>query len=510
MSQLSTLLGKSAEQFPENIALIVDQRCYSYQQLNELTIPLAASLLKRGISQGERVAFLLPNCIEIILCYYACFSIGAIAVPVNIRFNNELIHYVLEHSNARIFITSPEYYNQLDEKILKVIKECYLTFKSDNYPGVQDFQQLLSSATASPVNMEIGLKKNALLFFTSGTTGLPKAVVHSHQSLYQGTRNQITQIKINHEDKTLVMFPVCYLIGLGSQILPFHAVGATVVLLPEFHPENALAKLQAHQITKIYGFPKLYLELINHVESSDFKINTLNFCFSGGDATPVSLQERFKELFNIEITEGCGMSELQIYAMNPPYGAKKTGSIGFPITNMEICLIDDKNKTIVTPHKIGELIVRGKSMCSGYWQDTTLTAKTIKDGWFHTGDLAYQDKEGYYWFVSRKVDIIRYNEELISPIEIENIFYQLDGVKEAAAIALPNTNKQNKDHIVVYVTFKTKASQLTPQTLMNFAHASLPINKRPYQVIILNQLPYGFTGKIDRNRLRVLAKNQMN
>ena len=405
MSQLGTLLSKSAKQFPEKIALVIEQQSYSYQQLDELTQRLAASLLKKGISQGDRVTFLLPNSIEIILCYYACFLIGAIAVPVNIRFNNELIHYVLEHSKARIFITTPDYYNQLDEKILNEINECYLTSKSDNYPGVQDFQQLLSASTGFLPNIDIELEKPALIFFTSGTTGLAKAVVHSHQSLAQGTQNQIAQIQINHKDRTLVMFPVCYLIGLGSQILPFHAVGATVVLLPEFHPEDALVKLQEHQITKIYGFPKLYLELINHAESSGYQISTLNFCFSGGDATPVSLQNQFNALFHIEITEGCGMSELQIYSMNPPYGKKKTGSIGLPIANMEMLLIDEKNKTIETSDTIGELIIRGKSMCSGYWQNATLTAKTIKDGWFHTGDLAYQDKEGYYWFVSRKVDI---------------------------------------------------------------------------------------------------------
>ncbi|MCE0723040.1 class I adenylate-forming enzyme family protein [Legionella resiliens] len=511
MYRLSTLLSDSAEKFPDKIALVINQQCYTYQKLYELTHHLAASFLEKGISEGDCVAFLLPNSIEIILCYYACFMIGAIAVPVNIQFNNELIHYVLKHSEASIFITTSDYYKQLlnDEKIIKEIKECYLTSEANRYPGVLDFQELLLPMHAPVSTTEIELEKPALLFFTSGTTGLPKTVVHSQQSLSHGTQNQITQIQIHHSDQTLVMFPACYLIGLGSQILPFHAVGATVVLLPKFDPKEALAKLHLHRITKIYGFPKLYLELINQAKLLDYEINTLNFCFSGGDATPVFLQEQFNLRFHIEITEGCGMSELQIYSMNPPYGKKKTGSIGFPIAGMEMRLIDEKGVPILKPHKPGEIIVRGESMCSGYWQDAPLTAKTIKNGWFHTGDLAYQDNEGYYWFVSRKVDIIRCGKELISPMEIENILYQHDAVKEAAAIALPNPSRKNDDKIIVYVVLKIKNNPLTAQTLMDWTNESLPTGKRPSQIIIMDQLPYGFTGKIDRRTLRTLAKKQL-
>ncbi|MCW8409987.1 AMP-binding protein [Legionella sp. PATHC035] len=512
MYQLSTLLAQSAKQFPDKIALIIDQQSYTYKKLDELTHRMANAFLAQGVSQGDRIAFLLPNSIEIVLCYYACFMIGAIAVPVNIQFNNELIHYVLEQSKARVFITTAHYYQQLldDEKILNEIDECYLTSESAGYSGVKNFQDLLAPrAISTPADITIDPKEPALIFFTSGTTGLPKVVVHTHYSLSQGTQNQLSQIQINHTDQTLVMFPICYLIGLGSQILPFHAVGATVILLPSFDPKDALTKLNLYGITKIYGFPKLYLELINHAESLGYEINTLDFCFSAGDATPISLQKKFNLLFHAEITEGCGMSELQIYSMNPPYGKKKTGSIGFPIEGMDMRLIDEKGEVILNPHQTGEIIVHGESMCSGYWQDPDLTAKTIKNGWLHTGDLAYRDKEGYYWFVSRKVDIIRCGKELISPSEIENIFYQHSAVKEAAAIALPNKNKANNDKIIVYVVLKNRDKHVHAQTLMDFAHASLPPTKRPYQVIIMDQLPYGFTGKIDRNTLRQMAKTQL-
>ncbi len=507
MNKLNTLLSESAEKFPHKIALVIDEEHYTYQELNDLVHRLASALSQQGVIQGECVAFLLPNSLAMILCYYACFSIGAIAVPINIQFNNEMIEYALKQSNPPVFITTSLFYKRLlNEKILEEIKQCYLISEAINYPGVKDFQELLST-TVSITQPEIELDKPALIYFTSGTTGLPKAVVHSHHGLCQGTKNQIAQIHINHDDNTLVMFPICYLIGLGSQILPFHDVGATVVLLSQFEPKEALAKLHSHQITKIYGFPKLYLELINNAESMGVKVNTLNFCFSGGEAIAISLQEQFKSLFDIEITEGCGMSELQIYCMNPCYEKKKTGAIGFPIVNMEMQLIDEQGKVIATAHQTGEIRVRGGSMCTGYWHDSSLTQKTIKKGWFHTGDLAYRDNEGCYWFVSRKADIIHRGEELISPLTIENIFYQHHSVKEAAAIALPNPNKVNEDAIVVYLVLKD--NKITPSALMDFAGGLLPPSQHPQQIIILKQLPYGFTGKIDRRTLRSRTANDL-
>lgn len=176
MYRLSTLLGNSAEKFPDKIALVINQQCYTYQELYVLTHHLAASLLEKGISKGDCVAFLLPNSIEIILCYYACFMIGAIAVPVNIQFNNVLIHYVLKHSEACIFITTSDYYKQLlnDEKIVKEIKECYLTSEASRYSGTLDFQELLLPTQAPTSTTEIELEKPALLFLHQAPQDYPK------------------------------------------------------------------------------------------------------------------------------------------------------------------------------------------------------------------------------------------------------------------------------------------------------------------------------------------------
>ncbi|MCE3046427.1 class I adenylate-forming enzyme family protein [Legionella sp. 16cNR16C] len=501
---LGTLLIQSAAKFPDKIALITEQQQVTYSELHLLSNRLASSFMAEKIKKRDCIAFLLPNCLEIVLTYYACFTMGAIALPVNINFNDAMINQVLAFCKARVLITNAEFYQRLikNKEALEGIEHCFLIQDASDYPETKDFKDLIlkSPSIQFPQLLE---DDPALIYYTSGTTGLPKAVLHTHRGLMQGTNNQIEQIQINVNDSTLVMFPLCYLIGLGSQILPFHQVGATIVLLSAFDPQKALKSIIENRITKVYGFPKLYLELLSQADRDCVANNVLNFCFSGGEAIAPALQERFKDIFKIEITEGCGMSELQIYCMNPPYGKKKLGSIGFPIVNVEMRLIDEKGLAVVESHSIGEVIVKTGSMTAGYWHNEGLTQQIIKQGWFHTGDLAYHDAEGCYWFVSRKADIIKRSSLLISPLEIENLFYKDPEIKEAAAVALKGVEN---DKIIVFVLLNAGVSDHAADSLLDFANQSLPREKQVDHVEIVNQMPYGVTGKINRKELRQWAE----
>src|SRR5512134_1509890 len=283
---LATILADGIARHHDHPALIVGDRICTYADLFRLSHALAGLLSQRGIRAGDRIAFLLPNGLEIVLCYYACFILGAIAVPLNIRFPPELIAYVLDHSEARVVISEPEL-----------------------FAGIA-------------------------LFYTSGMTGTPKGVIHTHGSLMGAVENQVAEIGITEKDKTLIVLPICYLVAFGSQVLPFHASGATSVVLPGFEPRQTLAAIRTHWPTKLFGFPKVYHELAEAAQASADDFGCLDFCFSAGEAMAVALQQRFEAAFGIEVTEGCGMTELHIYSMNPPHGAKKVGSIGRPITGM--------------------------------------------------------------------------------------------------------------------------------------------------------------------------------
>jgi len=505
---LNFLLDNASAKYPHNVALVFEGRTYTYADLCALTQSLAVSLQAQGINPGNRVAFLLPNCLEIVLCYYACFKIGAIAVPLNIRFGPDLLRHAINHSGARVLVTEPELFARIGEirQSLPGVELYYLTAGHAQFQGVSPFDDLLT-ATSSP-NRWPALNQNcpAAIYYTSGTTGLPKAVIHSHGSLERATQMQINQIAISSVDRTVIMFPVCYLIGFGSQILPFHSCGAVCVLLPYFEPRLALEAIQAYQPTKTYGFPQLYNDLVNCPEASQFNVRSLNFCFSAGEAIAVAIQERFKRSFGVEITEGCGMTELQIYSMNPPYGQKKVGSIGKPIVGMEVSLVDDSGHPISRAGEIGEMIVRGGSMTAGYWRDPELTARNIRDGWFHTGDLAYKDGEDFYWFVSRKSEIIKHQAGLVSPIEVEGVLYQNPAVREVGVIGVPDGLGLELPQ--AYVVLQKSSMPATEQQLIEFSRMRLPDYKVPCRVIFTQDLPHGPTGKIDRRTLRKNASSR--
>ncbi len=505
---LNALLDNVSARYPLRVALIFEDQTYTFADLSRFTQSMAASLLQRGISPGDRVAFLLRNRLEIVLSYYACFAIGAIAVPLNIRFQTELLKYALTHSGARVLISEPELFARIEgiRSSLPGVEQYYLTSGHSAFAGVKPFADLLKSTLEQNLLPMLEESSAAAIYYTSGTTGLPKAVVHSHGSLTQATQIQINQVAITSDDRTLIMFPICYLIGFGSQILPFHSCGAACVLLPDFEPCLALEAIQTYQPTKTYGFPQLYNELVSYPKAGQYNARSLEFCFSAGEAIPVAIQERFKRIFGIEITEGCGMTELQIYSMNPPYGLKKMGSIGRPIAGMEVDLIDGSGRPVSRVGEIGEMIVRGGSMTEGYWQDPELTARNIKEGWFHTGDLAYKDEEDFYWFVSRKSEIINHQTGLISPIEVEGVLYQHPSVREAGVIGVPD--RFGLELAQAYVTLRKASAPVTESQLIDLAERHLSAYKVPRRIIFVESIPHGPTGKIDRKTLRANAVSQ--
>ncbi|UFP92802.1 AMP-binding protein [Gloeobacter morelensis MG652769] len=284
-------MDKAGTRLQSKTALVFGEESYTYEQLDKLVDGLATALLKWNVQAGDRVAFLMPNCPEIVLCYYACFKIGAVAVPINIRFGADLVRYVVNHSGAQVLIAEPCLYGQYQQATAAqpLPAQVHLTQSL----GAQGWIAHLAVEGPPPAWPDLAADHPAAIFYTSGTTGQPKGVLHTRRSLEQATINQIRQIGIDAQDSTLVMLPVCYLIGFGSQVLPFHAVGATCVLLPHFEPAQALQAMETYRTTKIYGFPGLYNELVNTPEAVHHDLRALQFCFSAGEATPVVLQERF-------------------------------------------------------------------------------------------------------------------------------------------------------------------------------------------------------------------------
>jgi len=277
--------------------------------------------------------------------------------------------------------------------------------------------------------------------------------------------------------------------------------GNTVVMIPRFEPAYLLAQIQEHGITVIGALPVMLNAMLHVPGAASYDLSRLRACFAGGDAVPTEVHRRFKATFGVDVTEACGMTEVQPYACNPLYGRGKTGSIGVPAPGARLRLIDALGRD-AAPGEEGEVLVQSNAAMIGYWNDPDATAATIRDGWLSTGDLARVDEDGYYWFVGRKKEIIVRGGSNISPLEVEDNLYQHPAVREAGVVGVPSQAWGEIVH--AFVALKNGAAA-TEEELKQFLGARIAAYKIPEVITFVPELPKGLTGKVQRRALKELA-----
>ncbi|MBD2214840.1 long-chain-fatty-acid--CoA ligase [Nostoc linckia FACHB-104] len=485
--------------YSDKIAILFEDQAWNYQDLNEITDKIAASLMKMGVSQGDRIAIHLSNCPEIVFCYYACFKIGAIAVPLNNRLKAPELEYILNHCQAKICISQGDLFGEIQaiQDNLRSV-EAYIILRNNSIAAnVHNFEELLQQYREEIEFPKLDASAIAAILYTSGTTARPKGVTHTHKSLLITAAYHSQQTNLSNADISGVMLPLCHIFGFALQMIASLSVGATLVIIPRFEPGLVLQNLQQHGVTKLYGLPVMYNALVNYPEVAAYRLDSLQLCFAGGDAVPATLQQRFTQMFGVEILEGCGMTEVIPYSMNPN-DAKRLGSIGKATEGMMLRIVNDKGED-VPQGEIGEIIVKSEAMMLGYWNQPEATAAVLKDGWLYTGDLAWMDADNYYWFVSRKKEIIVRGGSNISPLEVEAVLYQHPSVKEAAVIGVPNANWG--EIVQAFVVMKSGYA-ISKIELKEFMSDRIAAYKVPENIAFLPELPKGLTGKIHRKTLR--------
>lgn len=338
----------------------------------------------------------------------------------------------------------------------------------------------------------------AAILYTSDTTARPKGVTHTHYSLQRTGVYHAQQVGLNSADISGVMLPLCHIFGFALQLVAAVSVGATLVIIPHFEPALVLQNLDRHGVTKLYGLPVMYNALVNYPDVADYQLNDLQICFAGGDAVPATLQQKFPEITGVEIMEGCGMTEVIPYAMNPMNGEKRVGSIGKVAVGMKLRLVDEGGKD-VRQGEVGEILVKSDAMMVGYWDNPEATTAVLKDEWLHTSDLARIDEDGYYWFVSRKKQIIIRGGSNISPLEVEAVLYQHPAVREAGVIGVPS--RTWGEIVQAFVVLRSGYS-ITKAELIEFMRPRIATYKIPEAIAFLPELLKGLTGKIHRKTLR--------
>jgi fatty-acyl-CoA synthase len=496
--------GRRAILTPDRIAIFdyLEKKNYSYKELNFRANKLARVLLDFGISKGDRVAIFSTNKIECIDLFLATGKIGAILVPFNVRLTLQELEYLIQKINPSIIFFDPKLESQAIEiKNKKVISHHVFIGEAsiDNEPTIHQLTKKVSrSDIERPV---INFEDPHLILFTGGTTGLPKGAILSHRLIFWNSVNTILSWGLNTEDIQPLLFPLFHTGGWNVLLVPFYHLGAKTILMGDFNPEETLDTIENQNCTIIVGVPTMFLMMANNPKFEKTNLDSVKIFISGGAPCPVAIMERYwakNKLFKM----GYGLTEVGPNNFYLPENQikKKPTSVGLPVFHCDMKIINTKTNIIVKQGEIGELLLRGPHIFSGYWDEPKETIKVIEpNGWVHTGDLAKQDEEGYYYIVGRRKEMYISGGENVYPIEIEELLFKHPAIDLAAVIGVPNDKWGEVGK--AFITFKSDKTT-SIDAIREYLTQRLAKYKIPKYFEIRETLPTSASGKILKRELK--------
>jgi long-chain acyl-CoA synthetase len=477
-------------------AVRVDDAVLTYRDLDAASARVAGLLRERGLEPGDRVGLMMPNVAEVPVAYYGVLRAGGVVVPMNPLLKAREVAYYLGDSGARLVFAAPAFADQAAAGAGQAGADAVVV-----EPG--GFDRLL--AAVSPVDRvaERADEDTAVILYTSGTTGQPKGAELTHGNLMSNTEVARADIvRAGPEDVIFGGLPLFHVFGQTVALNVAVAAGACLTLLPRFDAEHALRIIAEHHVTVFEGVPTMYVALLHQPGREKFDVSSLRMCISGGAALPVEVLRGFEEAFGCAVLEGYGLSETSpVASFNHPGRERKPGSIGTPIRDVRMRVVNDGGQEVALG-EVGEIVISGPNVMKGYWQRPEATTEAIRDGWFHTGDLARVDEDGYFFIVDRKKDLIIRGGYNVYPREIEEVLYEHPAIAEAAVIGLPHAALG--EEVGAAVTLKPGAS-ISPGELRDYVKGQVAAYKYPRHVWIVDALPKGGTGKIQKRDIVIPA-----
>jgi long-chain acyl-CoA synthetase len=493
MANLATLLTDSAARHADRTALKLDDIALPYAVVEEATARVAGMLKGGGIGEGDRVGIMLPNLPYFAFCFYAALRLGAEVVPMNPLLKQREVAFHLADSEAKLILAWHQFGQAAEPGAHEAGAECLLVERGP-------FEEMMGAAEPVRDVLDRDDSDTAVVLYTSGTTGTPKGAMLTHGNLRAATDISIDLVHPGPETVTFGGLPLFHVFGLTSGLNTSFAVGGCLTLLPRFDPGKALEIVQRDRVSTFLGVPTMYAALLNHPDRDSFDASTLDLCVSGGAAMPVEIMRGFEKAFDAKVLEGYGLSETTaIASFNRPDRERKPGSIGQPVGDMEMKLVDDDGDE-VPQGEVGEIVVRGPTVMTAYWNKPEATAETLDpDGWLRTGDMGTMDEDGYFYVVDRKKEMVIRGGFNVYPREIEEVAYEHPAVREVAVIGVPDEMLGQE----VAAAFALKrGAEVTALELRDFVKARVAAYKYPRYVWIVDELPKGPTGKILKREIK--------
>jgi long-chain acyl-CoA synthetase len=499
---LARLGEESLAKFGEYVALRFEGRDVTNVGRDRAACRLASALRRLGVVPGDRVLVMLPNCPEVIDSYGGIWKAGGVIVPVIFLLGAEEVAHILAHSEAKVVITSSDMLWKVEAQI-GVLPTLHHVILVDG-GGDGRTLALADEVAGEPdrfAMVERADEDVAVILYTSGTTGRPKGVALSHGNLASNARSAAMLYELDREDWAVAVLPLSHSYGLtlmnASAIL-----GTRAVLLRWFNPDEVLRTIEEYRATSMSGVPTMFVYLLNHPEARQYDTSSMRLWGSGAAPLPVELVEPFERAFGGRMLEGYGLTEASpVVSGHRLSGVRKLGSVGQPIPGVAVSIQDDADRALPAG-ELGEVCVRGDNVMLGYYRDPEETARTIRAGWLHTGDMGRLDADGYLYIVERKKDLIIRGGFNIYPREVEEVLYAFPGTAEAVVIGRPDPLMG--EDVLAFVVLRDGVAA-TAAEVMAFCEGRLARYKCPKDVRFVGALPKSPIGKILRKELRTLA-----
>jgi long-chain acyl-CoA synthetase len=510
LGTFADIIYRNAILYPDSEAFVYGSERISFKRFNERVNSLIHSLQALGIQKGDIIGIVSWNQLEYPEVFGAAMKGGFVLAHYHPRLQaGELIH-LINDSEPRVLFIGPELVETIDKIHKQLSKtEFFLTF-GDEEGHIKAHKEMMEGQSKEEPETRIEEEDPLTIFYTSGTTGIPRGAIYTHRQKMENTAMKALDIGVEFGDRHLVVLPMFH-IGGDSHIWPFFLMGGCNVIMPRpsFDPAEALQVIAEEQITDVHIVPTQLISLLNLPDIEQYDLHCLKRIWYAASPMPTEVLKRGLSMFGPIFIQGYGQTEsgpdvTVLSKANHRYSGESTeaqsvlASCGQPCIRVHVRIVDD-NGHDVEAGKIGEIIVKSKRIMTGYWRKPDETKETIWDGWLYTGDLGYYDEKGFIYIADRKKDMIITGGENVYPIEVENVLYRHPAVKEAAVIGVPDSYWVERVHALVILNENVQA---TEEDIINFCTTHIAHYKAPRTVEFVKSLPKNPQGKILKKDIR--------
>ncbi len=479
----------------DSVALVFRDRTTTYGQLAEMVDRWAGVLQSKGVKKGDKVGLFSKNSDYFVVAYLAIIKAGGIVVPFNFQLAPKEVAYVVKDTAMKLMLTRE------NMELGGALADTGIS-----WPLVQcTFEEIDNAPAGKCTKVEMDENDCCAIIYTSGTTGKPKGAMLSHHNLIANTASSQKVINCTPEDRNVTILPMYHAFAWTVSVSIYLMGGGMNVILENFVPSEAIQLLIKYRVTTFFGVPAMLALLIKGVPTE--VMGGLRHVITGGAPLPRTVIDAFKEKFGVYPQEGYGLSEASPVCAVNPTNIVKAGSIGMNLPDVTLKLVNERGQDITKDGEVGELCVKGENVMLGYLNNPEETAKTVRNGWLHTGDMAYRDKDGYYFIVDRLKDLIISAGENIYPREVEEELLLHPDVAEASVVGVPD--KLRGQCACAYIVLKP-GSQMDKRGMRKYLLGRIATYKVPRECVFVESLPKNNTGKILKKSLRERAMVDLN